>query len=366
MTERNSINRTALSAKTLPKKISFAGDRPLRILSLDGGGIKGIFTTHYLARLEELLGNANIGDYFDLIAGTSTGGMIALGLAKDLSARELRYLYLTKGEHLFPRERWNAKNLEYVGDFIHRELDGKWHDKAMFGHDIFFSKYDSEPLRELMAGIVGEDLLGDAKMALCIPSVNAEKHEPAIFKTPHHPDFEMDWKKSMLEVGMGTSAAPTYFKPSVDDDYILLDGALIGNNPIMMAVVDILSRFHVKPDEIRVLSIGTGAILPPLTKRQIEGAGLLAWKNAVDHFNFYQSKNAIGQTCLLVGPQHVHRIEPKVENCGIDLGDYKKAAKLLPNDGTEQADRDFNLLKDLFFSSMSTGLPFHYGSRKLS
>lgn len=363
MNKRKSVERAKLSAKVPPRKIQYEGVRPLRILSLDGGGIKGIFSTSYLAELERQLGDVNIGNYFDLIAGTSTGGIIGLGLAKGLSAREIDALYIQNGRDLFPSDRWTAKKIKYLGGFVHRRLSKKSHSRAMLAHDVFYSKYDSEPLRDLLDKIVGESILGDAKMALCIPSVNAEKHEPAIFKTPHHPDFKMDWSKRMVEVGMGTSAAPTYFKPSVDDHYQLLDGALIGNNPIMMAVIDMISRVDIKPSDIRVLSLGTGAKLPPLTRKQIEGAGLWAWKEAVDHFNFYQSKNALGQASLLIGPQNIHRAEPIPDNCGIDLGDYSSASKCLPDDAVIQARRDFNLLSDVFFQTKAKPLQFYYGSR---
>ena len=363
MNNRNPIVRSQLSAKVPPEKVSFNSSRPLRILSLDGGGIKGIFSTSYLAEIEKLLGGANLGDYFDLIAGTSTGGIIALGLAKNLSASQINELYLTKGQSLFPTDRWTAKKLKYVGDFVHRKLDGRLHETAMFAHDVFYSKYDNEPLKELLTEIVDDAVLGDAKMALCIPSVNAEMHEPAIFKTPHHPDFKMDWKKTMVEIGMGTSAAPTYFKPSEDDNYQLLDGALIGNNPIMMAVIDMVSRVDIMPNNIRVLSLGTGAKLPPLTRRQVEGAGLLAWKEAVDHFNYYQSKNALGQTALLIGPQNMHRAEPLPENCGIDLGDYSSASTRLPQDGQTQAKNHFEVLREVFFQDTVTPMKFYYGNR---
>ncbi|GEM_PF-212048 len=363
MNNRKPLERSKFKAKTSPKKINFLGEPPLRILSLDGGGIKGVFTAAYLAKLEELLDREPIGNYFDMVAGTSTGGIIALGFAKGLSARELKSLYVENGPAIFPKDRWTAKKLSKVGTFVHRLDDGKIKDAAMLLHDAKFSKFDNQPLFKLMEEIVGNAILGESKVALCIPSVNAERNEPAIFKTPHHPDFKLDWNKTMLEVGMGTSAAPTYFKPSTDDDYILLDGALIGNNPIMVAVVDVLSRFQVDSNNIRVLSIGTGSFLPPLTKNQIEGSGMWDWKNAHEHFNFYQSKNALGQACLMIGPQNVFRIEPKEENRGIDLADHERAIGLLPEDAEQQALQDYNDLKSVFFEKPSAGMAFFYGPR---
>ena len=200
MNNRAPIERSKFNAKTSPEKINFSGELPLRILSLDGGGIKGVFTAAYLAKLEELINGEPIGNYFDMIAGTSTGGIIALGLAKGLSAADLKKLYIEKGPAVFPKPTGLSK----------------------CKLNLFSSKFDNKPLSDMITEIVGEMTLGESQIALCIASVNAEKKEPAIFKTPHHPNFEMDWVKPMHEIAMGTSAAPTYLKPSKDDDYILL------------------------------------------------------------------------------------------------------------------------------------------------
>jgi patatin-like phospholipase/acyl hydrolase len=84
-----------------------------RILTIDGGGIKGVFPAAFLATLENELG-APIGDYFDLIAGTSTGGIIAMGLGLGLTARELHGLYRDAGRRIFkrrfPRASASARN----------------------------------------------------------------------------------------------------------------------------------------------------------------------------------------------------------------------------------------------------------------
>lgn len=363
MTPKNSIDREAFSAKVSPEKVKFESELPCRVLSLDGGGIKGIFTACYLAELERLIDKEPIYKYFHMVAGTSTGGIIALGLAKGLSAQEISHLYKKSGSEVFPNERWESKNTLWLGELVKSHPEGKVKTLLMLAHDTRYSKYSDVPLLQLMESIVGQTTLGQSEVALCIPSVDGNLHQPAIFKTPHHPDFRLDWVKSMLEVGMGTAAAPTYFKPSEDSNYILLDGALIGNNPIMIATVDLLSRMQVSSDKIKALSIGTGAKLSKLTDGQIRGAGLWAWKNAVDHFNYYQSKNALGQTCLMIGPQHVHRVEPMDENKGIGMDDYEQAVSKLPSDAVAQARQDFKILQPVLFSQPVTPLPFFYGPK---
>jgi len=364
MPPTKSIDRESFSAIVPPEKIPFGDSLPCKILSLDGGGIKGIFTACYLAELERLADGGPISNYFHMIAGTSTGGIIALGLGKGLSAAEIASLYLDHGAEIFSQDRWNADNLLWLGELVKSHPDGWLKNKAMFLHDVKYSKYSDIPLMRLMDNIVGDTKFGESCVALCVPSVDGNRHQPVIFKTPHHPDFELDWEKTMLEVGMGTAAAPTYFKPSEDENYILLDGALIGNNPLMIAIVDILSRTNVPADQIRSLSINCGGELPEMTEKQIGGAGLYEWRFAVDHFNYYQSKNAVGQAKLMTGPQNVHRVEPRKENRNIEMDDFENASKRLPEDARHKAQEDFKVLQSVLFKEPVTPLPFFHGPKK--
>ena len=131
------------------ERLVWQSDQPFRILSLDGGGIRGIFTATVLADLEaNYLGGGPIGEYFDLLVGTSTGGIIALGLAAGISASQLSDLYLTRGKEIFPpRGRRIRKVLQFV-----------------------MAGYRREPLDLILYDFLGDLRLRDCKYRLCIPS----------------------------------------------------------------------------------------------------------------------------------------------------------------------------------------------------
>ena len=124
--------------------------RSYKILSLDGGGIRGVFPAAFLAKLEEQVG-APIGSYFDLIAGTSTGGVIAIGLGLGLPAGEILRLYEEQGPAIFDQGHGPVEN------WVRQRVRGVRH--------LFSSKYSSTPLREALAGILGQRRLGESRRA---------------------------------------------------------------------------------------------------------------------------------------------------------------------------------------------------------
>jgi patatin-like phospholipase/acyl hydrolase len=129
--------------------------KTFRILSLDGGGIRGAFPAALLARLEEHLEHP-IGRYFDLIAGTSTGGIIAIGLGLGLSATEILKLYVEQGPAIFDQEHGAVENWvrQQVRDMAH------W----------FITKHSSQPLRRALEGVFGRRRLGESRTRLVIPA----------------------------------------------------------------------------------------------------------------------------------------------------------------------------------------------------
>src|SRR5260370_27051157 len=155
-----------------------------RILSIDGGGIKGVVPAAFLAQLEEALGES-ITHFFDLIAGTSTGGILALGLGLGLSAADILHFYEHLGPAIFAGNRL-ARGLRRVG----------------------FAKYHAQPLRQALEATFGEKTLGESRTRLWIPSLNLETGEVYIHKTAHHPRFEVVYKERAVDVALATSAAP--------------------------------------------------------------------------------------------------------------------------------------------------------------
>jgi len=162
--------------------------KPFRILSLDGGGIRGAFTASFLATLEETLDHS-LTKHFDLIAGTSTGGIIAVALAFGEPCHRIRDFYSEYGPHIFARRQ---------------ELSIPWHLRwlarsankflAPFGLDVDAmrqSKYDGKKLKQALEEVLGSRTLNDAKTRLLIPSVDLTSGKTVVFKTPHQPDLSV-------------------------------------------------------------------------------------------------------------------------------------------------------------------------------
>jgi hypothetical protein len=204
-----------------------------RILSIDGGGIKGAFPASFLCALQEVL-SGPVADCFDLIAGTSTGGIIALGLGLGLSPSEILKFYTASGTTIFPAsQKWSTRIKHY-----------------------FTAKYSSDPLEEVLKAAFGDRLLGHSRQRLVIPSFSALTGKIYVYKTPHDARFESDWRKSAVEVAMATSAAPSYFPPYIAPSYIAhLDGGMWANNPTGNAVAEAVGILGVNPTQIRAQSL---------------------------------------------------------------------------------------------------------------
>ena len=147
-----------------------------RILCIDGGGIRGTFPAALLAGLEQHLQGRPIGSYFDLIAGTSTGGIIAIGLAMGLRASELLDLYEQRGPEIFGQGRGP------VADFVFNKLRlGRW---------LLMNKHDAAPLQAVLEDVLGGKRIGDAKTRLLIPGMESGRPLRLHLQTAHHARFE--------------------------------------------------------------------------------------------------------------------------------------------------------------------------------
>lgn len=201
-----------------------------RILALDGGGIKGAFTASAIATIEEALGES-VGSHFDLIAGTSTGGILAIGLGMGLSPRDMLQFYRERGPVIFPITR------------LHRQ----W--KREFLH-LFQPKHSREVLlRELNNAYFPDGRsksIGDSVCRLVIPAYDAISGVCHIFRTPHHPLLKIDEFTSATDVALATAAAPTYFSAARVRNMIsnstYFDGGVWANCPAMAAIVEAVSH----------------------------------------------------------------------------------------------------------------------------
>lgn len=307
----------ALKQRRVP--LPWPEDRDFRILSIDGGGIRGIYPASFLAGLEErFLGGASIAPYFDLIAGTSTGGILALGLASGLTAAELRDLYIERGCEIFPPTR---------KDPIGTARRWFWSFYKYFSY-----RYDRTALMRVLSDTFGNQRFGEAQNRLCIPSFDGRYGEVYVFKTPHHPDYRNDAKEKMTQVGAATSAAPTFFRPLEDSGYTFIDGGVWANNPVMVALVDALSCFTVPRESIRILSLGCGDEPYTVGKMKTRVGGMLAWKDIFYGAMRLQSLDALGKAGLLIGADKIVRVNAPTSEKKIELDDWSRAVEELPGD----------------------------------
>ena len=292
-------------------------DRDFRILSIDGGGIRGIYPATFLAGLERrYLGGKSVAQYFDLIAGTSTGGILAIGLGTGICAAELRDLYVNRGCEIFPPIK--ARSFE--------KIIRCWRSFFQF----FKYSYNREALARILRETFGDRKFGEAETRLCIPSFEGSHGEVYIFKTPHHPDFRIDWRENMTKIAAATAAASTFFQPLKDGGYTFVDGGVWANNPIMIALVDALTCFSVDPMRVRILSLGCGNDPYTVDKPKIASGGLWAWRDLIYAAMRLQSQNALGQAGLLIGAENVVRIDAPEREKKIQMDDWRRAKDELP------------------------------------
>jgi len=229
--------------------ISLETSEKIKILCLNGGGVRGLFTISLLAEIENIIEKrenrtgVKIGEYFDLITGTSIGGILALGLASGKSARELLEKFESSASSIFPLDRFKWKKF--------------W--------TLFRPIYKSNPLYETVKSMIGDTVkFEDLERRVMITSLNLSTGKPKFFKTPHNPNFNYDREIRLIDAAMATSAAPTYFKPHFikDAGHYFADGGLVANNPSFIGVrevlIDMKNDFpNAKPEDVSVLNIGT-------------------------------------------------------------------------------------------------------------
>jgi patatin-like phospholipase/acyl hydrolase len=264
--------------------------QPLRILSLDGGGIMGAFAASALATFERETGR-RIVEHFDLITGTSTGGIIAIGLAMGATAEEICLFYEEEGAKIFP---------------AHGGMEG-WVGRVQ---DFFRPKFSNQTLRRTIAKVVGDRPLKDARTRLVIPSYDVNTGKVYLFKTPHHDTYRHHSDLPAVDAALATSAAPTYFPAhTIPGRGTFIDGGLWANCPAMVGVVEALDFLGKSPEDVRMLSVSTTSY-PFRIEKPEQLRGLLGWApKLVDTFMFGQAQAAVNQAYCLLKRGVFHRID---------------------------------------------------------
>lgn len=268
---------------------SVPSSRLFRILALDGGGLRGAFTAAVLAKWDEMLGAGGgngLVSNFDLVAGTSTGAILAIGLGLGLTPKEILEFYRTKGDKIFPKDR---KLRHWVK-----------------------SKHDSETLRALLESVFGQSKLSEHSCCrLVIPTVRATHGEADLIVTAHHPDRTGYRDIMAVDAALASSAAPTYFDEAYVDDGLAaqpyLDGGIWANNPVLPAIAEAVRHLGIPIDRIDVLSVGTMGNELDFTESL--GKGKAGWAtSSIDLFFAAQEHAAVEVANSLLTPARHLRV----------------------------------------------------------
>lgn len=256
---------------------SEASPTRFQALALSGGGYRGLYTARLLADVEAHF-DTPIGSHFELLAGTSIGGILAIALALEIPAARVVELFEKHGGEIF-------KKRSHLG--------------------VFQSTYSSEPLRKLLsrAELFGDRTLGDCRHPLIVPAINFTTGKPVVFKTAHQSSLHVDHRLKAVDVALATSAAPTYFPRHVFRSNQYVDGGLFANAPGLLALHEAEIFFRQSISQIHLMAIGTmsakftvdprrsrrggwtswGGINPVNTPKQLFGLAISTQETLVDH-----------------------------------------------------------------------------------
>ena len=263
---------------------SVSRGRNFRILALDGGGLRGTFTAAVLAKWDDMLksgGGNNLISHFDLVAGTSTGAILAIGLALGITPRDILKFYQEQGPLIFPKDRKLRHWLR--------------------------SKHESSTLRDLLHKVYGDRKITDASCCrLVIPTVRAKHGQAEAIVTAHSPDRTAFRNISAVDAALASSAAPSVWDGPVAPESFL-DGGVWANNPILPALAEAVRYLKIPLDRIDVLSVGTMGSESDFTESL--GKGKAGWApTSADLFFAAQEHGALILAEGFLGPTRHLRI----------------------------------------------------------
>lgn len=315
----------------------------IKVLSIDGGGIRGIIPAMILAEIEKRT-QKPIAELFHLIAGTSTGGILALALTKpdpngrpQYTAEKLVGLYEVGGKTIFSRS-------------MKHKIRTVW--------NLIDEKYPSEGIEMVLYEYFGEARLKQALTDVLIASYEIERRLPWFFKS-RDAKIKEDIDFSMVQVARSTSAAPTYFEPfkieigGSSDYYALIDGGVFANNPAMCAFAEAKNTYSDENDFLLV-SIGTGELTRPLPYGEAKDWGLAGWAKPLLNVFFdglsgtvdYQLKRLLPLT--KDGSKRYYRLQVRLDKGNEELDDSSpeniRDLRLLTETFIRERDETFDIL----------------------
>lgn len=237
------------------------GRRPFKVLSLAGGGFLGLYTASVLEALEARAGQP-LARSFDLIAGTSIGGILALALAFEVPVARLTRLFDDHGTDVFSGRALPSGPVSRLFDL---------------SRSVLGPKYSGDALRALLAAELGDRRLEQAPHAVVIPAVDVEDCRTKVFKTPHVPASLGDGALLAVDVAMAASAAPAYFPACRVGGRLYADGGLFAVAPDQVALHEAEHFMGVDVSTVTMLSIGTGTAHYRPAQGVSDDAGAVGW-----------------------------------------------------------------------------------------
>lgn len=299
------------------------------MLAIDGGGVRGVFPASFLATVESQI-DGPVVECFDLVVGTSTGGIIGLALGAGLPAAEIREFYLEAGPRIFPRR-------------------GRWLRSA---RGLATAKYDEKQLQAELESVFGDRRIGESKTRLVIPSMSVVSGRVHLWKTAHNARFVQDYQLRMVDAAMATSAAPTFFRPALTEAGTpLIDGGVFANNPAGLAAVEAVGVLGWPRNEVSILSLGCGAEALDVRTRSWWRSGLFGVApKIVDVFLAAQSDASCGSAIHLIGDRsNFRRISPVLPSKRYGL-DVTRELRSLSGLGDEEARHHLQDIQPIFFT----------------
>lgn len=305
--------------------------QPVRVLAIDGGGIRGIIPATVLADLELRAGRP-VSELFDLIAGTSTGGILALALTAPgddggprFSANEIVDIYVHEGPRIFSRS---------IFDRI-RSVEGALDEK-----------YPSDGLVAVLSERFGDLRLRDARRDVLVTAYDTVGRTPFFFRSSRaRTDPRQDW--AMRDAAHATSAAPSYFEPvKLADQLSLIDGGVFSANPAMCALAEML-RVR-EPHEMVMVSLGTGQQTRPLPWKKVHDWGALEWARPLIDILLDGQADAVDFQAGQLLEDRYWRIQTELQNASDNLDDASEDnLRALQAEGLALARREAETLASL-------------------
>ncbi len=262
----------------------------MKVLAIDGGGIRGLIPALVLAEIERRT-ERRIAELVDMIAGTSTGGILACALGKPdpLPAAEVASLYVEEGPKIFDRSL--LKQITSLGGYLDE-------------------RYSDSGLVRALERYLGDTPMSAAALPLLLTAYDTEARAIHLLRSEGEHSGA-----SMVEAAHATSAAPTYFEPVQLDGATLIDGGVFATNPALVAYAEVRGKLDL------LLSLGTGEHTRPLPYEKVKNWGQLEWARPVIDVVFDGGQDAVDMQLRALLPDGYVRLQTQLEKASDDLDD---------------------------------------------